>query len=171
MKNKLELQRKWFAEETPVNAVKASAEIGSGDNGKVTITYDSVGTEANEYEVAVVIAEGLDKAMSAAFANGVITVTLGTDADGNVAAAKNTAKLIAEKISTLDGFTATHSGEGNSSISEATTENVAFEGGLYATVCPISDVWLYIGTTYYYCSKPCSKHTTDAWHTVVFTAI
>jgi hypothetical protein len=167
----LEIQKKWFAESTPVNAKQASAQIGSGTNGTVTIKYDIAGTEGNVYEVAVVVAEGKNKDMSAALANGVITVTLGTGADSNPAATKNTAKLIAEEISDIDGFTATYSGEGTSSISQATTDNVAFEGGQYATFCPIGGVWLYIGTTYYYCSKPCGRRTMDAWQTVAFTTI
>jgi hypothetical protein len=165
----LELQTKWFAEATPTNAAKATAEIGSGTDGTVTIECSEVGTEGNEYEVEVVIATGENKAMDAEFADGVLTVTLGTGADSGVDAAKNTAKLIATKISSLDGFTATASGEGTSSISTATEENVAFEDGSYGTVCPIGDVWLKISDVYYYCSAPNSRYDAN-WRTVVFTA-
>jgi hypothetical protein len=165
----LELQTKWFAEDTPTNAHKATAEIGSGTNGKVTIECASVGTEGNEYEVEVVIASGANKPMGAALVNGVLTVTLGTGADSNVAAAKNTAKLISEAISALPEFNATYSGDGSSSISNATSDNVAFDGGSYGTVCPIGGVWLKISNTYYYCSAPNSRYDAN-WRTVVFTA-
>jgi hypothetical protein len=167
----LELQTKWFAETTPTNANKASASIGTGDNGTVTIEYDSVGTEGNDYKVAVAVASGANKSMAATLSEGVITVTLGTGADELVAAAKNTATLIAAAITNIDGFTAKKSGTGGDSISEATTEDVAFTGGTYCTPFYGDEAWLYIGTTYYRCSKPCDEYCTDAWQSVAFTTL
>ncbi len=145
----MEIIKKWFADETPVNAKKATAEIGTGEDGTITIECDSVGTEGNGYEVAVVIATGANKAMTVALANGVITVTLGTGADSNVATAKNTATLIATEISKISGFTAVASGEGTSSISQATAENVAFDGGQYGTICINPEAVVYISPYYY----------------------
>ena len=167
----MELQTKWFSETTPTNAAKAGINIGTGANGTVNIRYDFVGTEGNDYEIAVVIASGANKDMSAALSNGVITVTLGTGADSNVAATKNTAKLIAAAISAIDDFTATYSGTGADSISEATAENGSFAGGSYCTPFYGDEAWLYIGTTYYRCSKPCDKYCTDAWQSVAFTTL
>jgi hypothetical protein len=144
----MELTKKWFAEDAPQNAKSATATLGTGDNGTITITYDIKGTEGNVYSVAVVVAEGANKAMSVALANKKITVTLGTGADSNVAASKNTATLIAAAISALDGFTATKSGTGGDSISEATSEDVAFEGGQFGTPCIVP--YTYVADTSYY---------------------
>lgn len=172
MKFKLELQTKWFEATTPTNAAKATASIGTGDNGTVVVEYDDVGTEGNDYEIAIVIDEGADADMAVALANGVITVTLGTgEVAGTVDDTKNTATLIATDISAITGFTATASGTGADSISEATTENVAFTGGAYCTPFYGDEAWLYIGSTYYRCSKPCDTYTTDAWQSVAFTTL
>lgn len=165
----MEIQNKWFAETIPTNATKAKATIGSGDNGTVTITCDSVGTEGNNYEVAIVISEEANAAMSAEIVSNVITITLGTGSSaGVVDSAKNTATLIATAISALESFTAVKSGTGASLISTATTENVAFENGSYGTVCPIGDVWLHISNVYYYCTAPNDKYSAN-WRTVTFT--
>jgi len=168
----LDIQKKWFSEDTPTNAKKASAKIGTGTNGAVTVECDSVGTEGNFYKIAVVIAEDAKAALAATLSNGKITVTLGTgDVAGTVDDTKNTATLIAAKISIIDGFTATASGDGESSISTATATDVSFTGGTYCTPFYGDEAWLYIGTTYYYCSKPCGVYATDAWKSVTFTTI
>jgi hypothetical protein len=171
VKNKLEILKKWFAESVPTNAHKATATLGEGENGVITITYNTLGTEGNDLELAVVVADGNSKPLAAAFANGVLTITLATDDNGAADVTKNTAALIATKVSTVSGFTATKSGTGETAISTATTENIAFTGGSYCTPSPIGGVWLYENNTYYYCSKPCGKLDTDAWQTVVFTTI
>ncbi len=168
----MEIQKKWFSEEIPANAKKATAEIGTGTNGTVTVEYDFVGTEGNSYKIAVVVAEDANESLSADLSNSKITVTLGTgDVAGTVDDTKNTATLIAAKISAIQGFTATASGEGTSSISTATVKDVDFTGGIYCTPFYGEDAWLYIGTTYYYCSKPCDVYATDAWKSVAFTTI
>lgn len=164
----MEIQKKWFAEETPVNAKSASATIGSGDNGVVTIVVDSVGTEGNDYTVAVVVADGINKALAASIVGTDITVTLGTDASGDADATKNTAKLIAEKISTIAGVTATYSGTGATAITVAITKK-SLAGGQYGTVAIVPYTWLYIGTTYYVNIAPNSKYDAN-WRTVTFTA-
>jgi hypothetical protein len=166
----LELQTKWFAAETPTNAHKATASIGTGDNGTVNIVYDNYGTEGNDYDIAIVIAAGANAAMSAALSGTTITVTLGTGTEaGVVASAKNTATLIAAAITALTPFTATKTGTGGDSISEATEENVPFTGGSYCTPFYGDEAWLKISDTYYYCSKPCDRYSPDAWKSVVFT--
>lgn len=167
----MELLAKWFAEDTPTNAKNASATIGEGDDGKVTITYDNVGTEGNDYDIKIEIADTASAAMGVKLSNKTIVITLGTNGGGSADATKNTAKLIAEEINELAGFTATHSGEGTDSISSATTNNIPLTGGCYATPFYGDEAWLYIGSTYYYCSKPCSKYNTDAWKSVAFTII
>ena len=168
----MEIQTKWFEAATPTNAHNATATIGTGTDGTVVITYDNVGTEGNAYDVAIVIADGANAAMTAALSGTTITVTLGTGAEaGVVATAKNTALLIAAAITALTPFTAAKSGTGADSIATATEENVAFTGGSYCTPFMGDEAWLYIGSTYYYCSKPCGTSTTDAWESVAFTTI
>jgi hypothetical protein len=49
----LQLFKKPFEEDTPQNAKKASADIGEGANGVVTVTYDYVGTIGNDYSISI----------------------------------------------------------------------------------------------------------------------
>jgi hypothetical protein len=73
-----QLLKKYFAETTPQNAKKASAVIGSGENGTVTVNYDIVGTSGNEYTLEVAEGVGVNTAMSAVLTGKDILVTLGT---------------------------------------------------------------------------------------------
>lgn len=155
------IQSKWFAEAAPVNAKSATASIGSGANGTVTITYDLKGTEGNSFEAAVVVATGNNKDMSAALVNGVVTVTLGTDASGDADATKNTAALIAAAINALDGFSAVSSGTGATAIASATEDNVPFTGGQFGTFCPVPYTYLADSTYYYFNIAPNGDRDTN----------
>lgn len=158
------IQEKWFSEAAPLNAEKASATIGTGKDGVVTITVDAVGTEGNAYTIAV--AEGEDDGVLAAKLTGQdITVTLamsGATPDDT----KNTAKLIAAAITTLSGVTATYSGTGATAISAAVTET-EFEGGQYGTVSVMPEVILHIGNDYYINLYPNSKYDAN-WRKLTF---
>jgi hypothetical protein len=55
-----EIKQKWFASATPINANYASVDIGEGDNGVVTITADTLGTEENSYSIELVEGVGAD---------------------------------------------------------------------------------------------------------------
>lgn len=80
----LQITKKYFEEATPQNAVKASAIIGGADpNGFVTVEYDFVGDEGNDYSIIVSDANSGDDDvdMTVDYADGVITVNLGTDPD------------------------------------------------------------------------------------------
>ena len=164
----MEIQKKWFAEATPVNAKSASTTIGSGDNGVVTITVDNVGTEGNSYTIAAVVSEKTSADMSVDITGTDIVITLSTDAQGDADATKNTAKLIAEAIDELSGVTATYSGTGATAITAAITKK-SLAGGKYGTVAIVPYTWLYIGTTYYVNIAPNSKYDAN-WRTVTFTA-
>ena len=127
---------KYFAETVPQNAKYASTTIGAGDDGVVTITADEIGTGGNSYTVAVAVATGANAALAASISGTDITVTLGTTAvAGTADDTKNTATLIAAKITALAGVTAVASGEGTTAISAAVTKK-AFTGGQWGTVCP-----------------------------------
>lgn len=268
----MEIQKKWFTETTPTNANKASTTIGAGTDGVVTVEYDVLGTEGNDYTIAVnaaltaprdlsavltgtdliiylategnakasatigsgtdgaveievdaagtggnaytvevvagdgaLSAELTDTALVVTLASGGSTATLvagaintsagdtftatatGTGGDSitlaeaeasfiggtnQLDATANTAILVAGAINTAAGdtLTATKSGTGATAISSAVAEK-NFTGGTYCTPFYGDEAWLYIGTTYYYCSKPCGALVEDAWQTVAFTTI
>lgn len=160
---------KWFAEETPVNAVKASKAIGAGEDGVVTITADNYGTEGNDFTIEVVVAEGANANMTASITGKDIVVTLGTGADaGVVANAKNTAKLIATAIDTLAGVTAVKSGTGATAFTEA-IEKASLAGGLYATETP-QGCWMVIGEYIYLTPVPVG-HIGTSWRKISLSAL
>ncbi len=162
----MNVQEKWFAETTPLNAAQASAIIGTGTDGVVTITADAVGTEGNAYTIAVAEGEA-DGTLAANLTGTDITVTLamsGATPDDT----KNTAKLIAAAISTLAGVTATYSGTGATAISTAVTKT-AFEGGQYGTVSVVPETILHIGNDYYINLYPNSKYDAH-WRKLTFVA-
>lgn len=63
-----------------VAAVAATAAIEKTGGGKVTITAVPEGSYANDYQVVVQQGEGASAETTAAFEDGVLTITLGTDA-------------------------------------------------------------------------------------------
>jgi hypothetical protein len=110
----------------------ASASIGTGDHGVVTITCKEVGDV--DYSVIVSLSETPDFPLTATlFADGTMYITLGTDENGDPDATKNTAALIAALINgaptTQDVFTAAASGDGSGVFSDAIAA-VLFEGGV-----------------------------------------
>jgi hypothetical protein len=108
----------------------ASAVINNGVNGEVTIVRETDGDVA--YEVEVVVSAGNNMALSASFADGMLTVYLGTDAEGVADNAKNTGTLVAAVISDVPDFNATLTG---SEGVVAVTENaIPFTGGVDAVV-------------------------------------
>lgn len=79
----LQIYKKYFEEDTPQNAVKASVDIGEGTNGVVSVTYDFVGDEGNDYSITVSDENDGDddEDLTVTLEDGVITVILGTDGD------------------------------------------------------------------------------------------
>ena len=113
--------------------VSATAAIGSGTNGIVTITVDAVGVGGNLYTVTVVLAVGNNQPLSAALVGTDLTVTLGTGVAGLTDPAKNTAVLVAAAIEALAGLSAKASGTGATVI--PVTATILFTGGLsYDTI-------------------------------------
>ncbi len=106
----------------------ATASIGSGGNGVVTIVAAEAarGAAGNAYTVSVVVPAGTS-GLSVALVGSVITVNLAVSG-GVVVGASNTATLVAAAIDALANFTATASGTGATqfSIAEGPT---AFTGG------------------------------------------
>jgi hypothetical protein len=77
--------RKWFSIATPINAKKATTNIGAGAHGVVAITADIVGTEGNDYTIEVDDTNSGDDdvGMTATLTDTDILVELGTDPDAN----------------------------------------------------------------------------------------
>jgi hypothetical protein len=164
----VQFYKKWFSG-TPVNAVKASATLGSGGNGTVNISYYIAGEPGNVLTYEVVAGSGNNISMSAVFANSKLTITLGTGAGGALDDAKNTAVLIAAAIDALAEFTATKTGTGADSLTEA-VEETAFADGQYATPATCK-CFLVDGSTWYIGSKPINRSTTDGWYSMTLTTL
>ena len=73
------ITQKWFSGDHPVNADYASVSIGVGDNGVVTVTATTLGTEENSYTIEVVEGVGSDVDLSATFEDGGIFTIYGTE--------------------------------------------------------------------------------------------
>lgn len=69
--------QKWFAGDAPVNYEKASAQIGAGTNGTVTVIKDTFDVDADDYSIEVVIPEEASD-LSATLEDKKITVSLAT---------------------------------------------------------------------------------------------
>lgn len=161
-------EKKWFAGSTPVNAVKASQTIGSGDNGTVTVTYGFVGDEGNVYTIEVVEGTGADVDMTAVLTGTAIVVTLGTDSESALDATKNTATLVAAAIDELANLSAEASGTGETALAAAEAE-ASFTGGQYAT--QINDAGYIIISGTCYISDGCDKWDEAGWKSATPTVI
>jgi hypothetical protein len=108
----------------------AGAVYGDAGGGQVTIACVEEGEAGNLYTLEVVLSPGQDAALSASLLESVLTVFLGTDAEGLADNAKNTGTLVAAAIGDVPGFDATMTGSGGV---VAETENpVLFTGGIDA---------------------------------------
>ena len=161
------LSQKWFSGATPVNYKEnAIATIGSGTDGTVTITCDEMTTTD---VVAITIAAEISSDLSVTYADGEISIVLGTDADGDADDTKNTAKLIATEISKIDGYTANESGTGATAISTATTEDIEFTNGQFGTPCSQAGICFVSGSTYYVATKADNSVYNTGWRTFTLT--
>ena len=117
-----------------IDNTNASADIGEGTDGVVTITADDAGALGDTYTVEVVVPEGAEEATDVvvALTDTAIVITLAVDALGDPDNAKNTATLIAAAINDaetgLADFTAEASGDGSGTFATA-IEAVKFTGG------------------------------------------
>ncbi len=107
-------------------ATAATAVVGAGENGVVTVTVASAGRAGNAYIIQLVAAGNPSANMTAALNGSQLVVTLGTDAGGALDPAKNTATLVAAAIDALAQFTAVASGTGAAALDE---QEAQFAGG------------------------------------------
>lgn len=139
----------WYAYEgesiQPINAKPASYIIGSGNN-TIKVTYGHT-VQGNGYKLAIVVAAGASRALSAAFANNTLTITLGTNASSEADAAKNTYALVAAAIKKVDGFDAAVTGTGT--LSEAATAD-DFTDGAEGTECAVPGTFIKKSDTEWY---------------------
>lgn len=120
-------ERRLHTDDWPAQ-IAATASIGSGANGVVTITSVALGVIGNAYQVQVAIAGGASAALAVALVGSILTITLGTDGASAADATKNTATLITAAINALDEFTATASGTGATALATASGPT-SFTGG------------------------------------------
>lgn len=123
-----------------VDDTNASAQIGEGETGVVTVTVDEPGPDGEKYSIKVVVPE-VDAAtdLEVALEGMVIVVTLAMKADNDTFIpddVKNTAALVAaaingeegEEETGIPGFTAEASGGGSTPFTDA-VDPVQFSGG------------------------------------------
>lgn len=142
------ISKKWYREATPLNARKGSINIGAGDNGIVSISYDKIGLDGNDYSLEVVTQVGNNLEMSAVLAGTKLTITLGTDALGDESVTSNTALLISGAVDALPEFVSTYSGTGETPIVTG-IEETSLNGGQLGTYCPVPFTYLQDETYYY----------------------
>jgi hypothetical protein len=155
-----DLQTKWFAEATPTNTNSATAEIGAGENGVVTVTVDDYGTEGNDYTIEVVVGDGNSVDLSAELTGTAIVVTLATDGSGDPDDTKNTATLVTAAIEALTGVSAEASGTGATALTTAEAEQ-SFAGGTYGTEATVPYTMLYVSPYYYVNIAPNTRDTSN----------
>jgi len=164
------IAQKWFSAATPVNYISGlTTTIGSGDNGTITI----VDNTAEALSIKAVVAGTANTSLSASFASGVITVTLGTDAESAADATKNTVALISAAINGIADatWTATASGTGAAAISAAVTEKALIAYETAGTPCPEAGICLYNSATgtYYVCTSANNTTKNNNWRSFTLT--
>ena len=119
------------------NTANATAVIGAGANGTVTVTADDdlAGSTGNINAITVTVPIGTTP-LSVSYVANIITVNLSVSA-GVPVALDNTATLVTAAINTLPNFTAVASGSGVTAISAASGPTV-FTGGLTNTTRGLS---------------------------------
>ena len=118
----------------------ATAEVGP-----IKITCVTAGSVI--YSVIVTVAEEASADPSAEFENGVVTVTLGTNEDGEPDYEKNTAALVAAEIAKIDGFVVEIIGE-ETEVIVPTAKPVKFTGGTEYDLYKLA-VCIYVSMNFY----------------------
>jgi hypothetical protein len=111
------------------DSVNATADIGSGANGTVTITADgaNAGSAGNSFSVQVTSPPGTSP-LTVSVAGSVLTVALAVTV-GVPDAAANTAALVAAAVTAVAGFTGVASGTGSAAL-PGVEGPTAFAGGI-----------------------------------------
>lgn len=122
-----------FAHLIRTDDTQASAKVSTDDDSFYTVTVEEPGKAGDEYMVQHVLPEDPEAAtdIEVELKGKLITVTLAVKADNGDFIPdddKNTAALIAAEVDKLDGFTATHDGDGSGIFSDA-TDPIPFSGG------------------------------------------
>jgi len=106
-----------FVSKALVDPAQASAQIGSGGNGTVTVSVDTAGEGGNSWTVEVEVPTGTQGLVANLLGQDIV-VELAVNA-GVPDPVQNTATLVAAAISLLGGVTAQASGTGADSLSGA----------------------------------------------------
>lgn len=124
-----------FDQKIILTPVGATATIGDPEVETITVTCGTPGLEGEKYQIIVANAEEESAKLSAVLEGDIITVTLGTNAEGLPDDTKNIASLVVTEITKIEGFTAEASGGGTGIIVAfgEGDEPVQFSGGLSPT--------------------------------------
>lgn len=157
------ISKKWFSEATPKNFKPNAIATIETDEDIISVVADDMETDV---VIEIVKATTASADMGVELNDGTITITLGTDATVSpitVDDEKNTAELIAEAISEIDGFTATFNEDGEGVIDTVTSEDIAFVNGNFGTPCMESNICLQSAGTYYVCIKAENSVYNNNW--------
>lgn len=113
-------------------AISSAVEIGLGDDGRVIAEVDEAGSDGNEYTLEVEVDDSNDASLSASIDGTDVTVTLGTDSNGDPDDTKNTADDVATELDDLDDINAEASGDGSDAIDDGDVGVYGFKGGMDA---------------------------------------
>jgi hypothetical protein len=111
-----------------VGSTAATATIGSGANGTVTVTARVPGEGGNALTIEVKATTAHSAPLQATQSGSALTVTLATTSSGSLDASQNTARLVAAALSALSSVSATASGTGATALASAEGPHV-FAGG------------------------------------------
>lgn len=112
-------------------ATYATATLGAGVNGTVTLTADEAGVDGNDFTIEVVNPGGTSP-LSASLLGNAITISLAVSG-GVPVVGSNRARDFVRVLSPLAGFVASYSGDGTTDIT-TTSGPTNFTGGVDAVV-------------------------------------
>lgn len=126
------------------NVLSASATIGSGENGEVTVIYGTAGTAGNSKTIEVVKAGYASAPLSLSYIGDALVISLGTDGAGDADATKNTASQVATLINSMGDvpFSAVASNTGETALAVEAQE--PFLGGAASTVNTVANTATFI---------------------------
>lgn len=105
---------------TPFPETLATATIGAGANGQVTITAETLGLAGNAHAVTVNAGVGTNRPLGIAYdrLTGALLISLAAR-DGALRTDENRAAIVAERINLIEGLSAVASGTGVTALSVA----------------------------------------------------
>lgn len=158
----MEITKNWFAETAPLNAKKASVNVGIGTepDANIILEYNKIGTEGNAYSLQFVKGVGNNIELSAALVGKVVKLTLGTDGAGVLDTSKNTVAQAVTLLNAVEGFGAVYDGieETVITVEGDASDAWALTGGQFGTPCPVPYTVVKDANYYYTNIAPNTEH-------------